>query len=143
MLVCQPPIHAVDVYAECCQHRSILRNSRITLLRTLTSTTGITVADLLDADATVAEEHRLCPYAEVYSHDNEGIIRPFISFETVLRVADDEPLLLESRAFHAEAAKARDASKPRNSRLIERYVEAKQQGEFMQASGINPGEPMA
>ncbi|KAK5117706.1 hypothetical protein LTR62_005130 [Meristemomyces frigidus] len=130
MLICQPPLKSLQAYTSCCAGPRFWRHHQQQNLdrppaTTITSESGITVGDILDTTARLKKEHSLCPDASVFDHNSEtGFVNAQISFETVVKVAKDDPVYVKQVQRLAEEKRKRSERLTR-SREIEAYVAAK------------------
>ena len=76
VLICQPPVVEMKIYAACCTYARIHLHApdEGTPAEVLRVETGITCGDMINAAARVAEEHKLCPLAHAHMHDAEGFV---------------------------------------------------------------------
>jgi hypothetical protein len=150
MLITQPPIKVVTMVANCCSpdgygygyppgHFLRLTNGPPTpdpSLPQITSETGITLGDLLDAAETVVEAHRLCPQAPFTALNDGRYVRVAARFEGTVRVRPDDPIVLENQwpsppqpvmcSRHGVACRANGLD-PKDEEM-KRYTEAKVRG---------------
>lgn len=121
MLICQPPVNKIKAYLNCCcppKERSWMGSAttraRRTTPETLRSQSGITVGDLYDAAERLAKEHALCPFAEGFQINEDGIVDVCVTFEAVVYLPETDPLVIEKRkemeggkTFEDDCAKGR------------------------------------
>ena len=115
MLICQPPLKEMRVIANCCT-RNVARTAAWEPVP-LTSETGITVGQVLDAAAALSAEHRLCPWAWHTCHDKNGSVDVRPNFKGQVRVREGDMMLQSVKEYKAEE-EARQAK-------IMRYASAK------------------
>lgn len=85
MYICQPPITEMTIYCECCKHENENGTSDVlSNAGTLCCESGITIKDVYETTLRVAEEHSNCAYAHQRHFDEDGIVRPQVSFEAHL-----------------------------------------------------------
>ena len=138
MLICQPPIYEVEIFAHCCSRvtKSAPNNTgsrRIPPLDKVRNVSGLTVGDLLDATKQTKEKHMLCPYAHEHHHDCNGFVKVPVEFEGILKLNHGDPCLPTSSSVvsNEEEDESIDYGyhpKP-SPRDLENYMAAKRLGE--------------
>ncbi|KAK5127104.1 hypothetical protein LTR85_008464 [Meristemomyces frigidus] len=97
MLVCQPPVYEMTVEPSCCKGALDQPNSEIPRpppFTVVTSQTGLTVGDLMDAADTANIKHRNCPYASHYTLDRTtGLVQADIFFTGFVDLKTGDPAL--------------------------------------------------
>ncbi|KAK5712323.1 hypothetical protein LTR15_011902 [Elasticomyces elasticus] len=100
MLICQPPLLTIQAYTSCCAGPRFWRHRHgddRPPASILTSTTGITVGDILDATAELQAKHRLCPDASPFNHHADGTVDVHVSFEAVVKAEEGDPFYVRER----------------------------------------------
>ena len=128
MLVCHPAPTRMNVHPICCSsERQFLTPGLDVERQKVTSPTGITVGDLYDATVEIRREHRLCPYAARYLHDEDGYVRVDVSFRSLLELKPEDPYfgpsLLPDYGPWPPSPDERDEK-------VEAYIAAKQEGKM-------------
>ncbi|KAK3670585.1 hypothetical protein LTR78_009553 [Recurvomyces mirabilis] len=77
MLVAQPPVHDMDLTISCCNGNGG-RQRNVTI--GIHCDTGFRFGNLLDLAVQKQMEHRHCPFAELDLHDEDGFVRPDVTF---------------------------------------------------------------
>lgn len=87
VLIVQPPALQATILPECCvNYRPKPRASSTgcyaepKLQENISSSSGLTIGDVLDALIEVRRQHRLCPFAAKAMHDNAGFVKTGVSF---------------------------------------------------------------
>ncbi|KAK5691477.1 hypothetical protein LTR97_011470 [Elasticomyces elasticus] len=123
MLICQPSIAEMNVYLSCCGPggRGGRLWARIRLAGPqkvagkIRNANGLTVGDLHRATARYQKQHEMCPHARKTQHDRQGWVLTEVSFEGVLQLAKDDPLVLQGRKIIAELEDELDLEVPSDS----------------------------
>jgi len=130
MLVCQPPLKAMNVYADCCSGYCSFSRREVEATETIQSATGITIGDIIDTAPDLMQEHQTCPVASRFKHDREGKVNVKVTFEGVVAVSASDGMLLlkkQTKVKDRKKQKKRDAWEKR----LESYIEAKQTGKCL------------
>ncbi|KAK5127053.1 hypothetical protein LTR85_008412 [Meristemomyces frigidus] len=122
MLVCQPPVTSMDVYASCRENNGPRTKRR--LAATLNVATGITIGHMVDASPQVVKEHKLCAHATLSEHGKDGCVRPSLTLEAIVQVPDWEPVLLEGKTTRESDNDWADEEKEFSARMTP-YLTAK------------------
>lgn len=116
MLVCQPPIHTMGVYALCCSHNPYSFGAGNGMTPTaapksfavemmgpsevpeppfeiITSKRGITVGDLYDMTVQTRKLHDRCPWAPPSEHNDQGDVFAAVSFGGAVELQPDDPAI--------------------------------------------------
>ena len=125
----QPPIIAMSYYASC--YRSSTDNEDgydsdddgVGEIRRVFRQGGLTVNDLLKAAEKMMVDHKFCVKAHYAEHEADGFVRPKIIFGGRVKVAADDPIILEVKE-RAKEEEEREAFQAK----MEEYVVAKQDG---------------
>lgn len=138
MLICQPPVTEMYVMPTCCRDAfdngwgdddPLADADEFTGVVLLAG--GITAGKLLDAAKQVAHDHRYCPHASVYLHDDPGVVHTSVEFKGVVSLHDDDPLLRprtpsystdQHGGYHSEDWRDREPTE------LKQYIEAKREG---------------
>lgn len=88
MFVAQPPIKEMSAMLPCCAYKP---KSGIPF--TIRSETGLTIGDLHDAAMSLREAHRMCPFASVQGHDEEGFVKVHVDFTATIPLRAGDPLM--------------------------------------------------
>ena len=125
-LICQPPLLSVQAFARCCgPHLPVdATTAKPGAIKPFTSKDGLRFGDILDAYRSMKQEHRLCPHAALYQHDDDGKVDPKIVFMATVPVSETDPLYVEYLERKA-GEKQRDATEQR----LQQYIAAKTNGE--------------
>jgi hypothetical protein len=151
MLLTQPPLHSMTVATNnCCCQPSPWYDGPSTFIFTgahyptqapgpptpdpsfprVSSATGLTLGDLLDATGGVVETHRLCPRANWTELNDDGYVRVGVKFVGIVEVRSDDPVIV-SKGVQAQMegfqARASDEERQREE-MMKRYSEAKREG---------------
>lgn len=96
MLICQPPITSINVYAGCCTYPSGYALWRVANPEeTLTNDAGLTVDDVLQSYTRVFANHRNCPHTTVHKTGDDGTAKKLeVYFRADFEVSATEPLLV-------------------------------------------------
>ncbi|KAK5126956.1 hypothetical protein LTR85_008314 [Meristemomyces frigidus] len=102
MLLCQPAVKRLDVEISCCgntdgRSRASAKLPAAQEIPALVSDTGLTVGDLWDVVARLRDEHKCCPYAPRYDHDDFGNVRTQVTFRGTVQVRRDDPIVRVDR----------------------------------------------
>jgi hypothetical protein len=89
----------------------------------VTSSSGITVGQLLDAAQKLHQEHRYCVNAEEYDHRADGSVEVSVSFKGEVNVDPKDPVLLRR---HQEIRGIQRRLKRKDK--MSKFVEAKHKG---------------
>lgn len=135
MLICQPPIKEMHVKVTCCSKpgqslAQSLHPGKLEAPQPILSATGITVDDLYDATRELVKAHRLCPWAELHEHDDDGYVRVNPRFQAKIQLRDDDPLLIAHRKRTRERKEEVQRSTTKHASLS-RYSMAKQSGRYL------------
>jgi hypothetical protein len=128
MLICQPPIKTLNAYTRCC-HPTWSWRGATDPVETITVEGGFRMGDLIDVHERITAAHRLCPDADPPEHDDEGFVRPRVSFETRVVTLDDDPALLD-RKQHDKRTRDEDNHYTSHAARMRPYIAAKQSGEL-------------
>lgn len=134
VLICQPPIRALNVYTRCCAPQWPYRTSNGPS-ETIERENGVRFGDLLDAYLRIAEAHRLCPDADPELHDENGFVKPRISFEANVVALDDDPKLLDRQRYEKKRKTEEERWRASEVRMGP-YIAAKRLGELLSTSGL-------
>lgn len=137
-LICQPPVYEVEARVSCCIDLESGRNLGRPYKPdeptcTITSNTGITVRQLLEARNKLRDEHRLCtnhgdPVAA--DHDLEdGFVRPNVIFSGHMDLDRSDPLVAQLTNRMVEKCKS-DHLKFLKEAKFRGYMRAKTEGMF-------------
>ncbi|KAK5130915.1 hypothetical protein LTR08_001579 [Meristemomyces frigidus] len=96
ILLCQPPVTSVDLYALCCCNPGDLPYSPTTFKPTMVlhSPAGVTIGDLIDARQEIADQHLTCPHALRHMHDARGWVVVDLTFQGIVPVSASDRTLL-------------------------------------------------
>lgn len=111
MLVFQPPVYEMTTEMSCCKSHAPSRFK-------VTSSTGITYADLMKAAEELRVSHKLCSYAKLRHLDAAGYVDVWPKFHAITRLEIDDPMVLR----HLEDQKKRNK--------MSRYIQAKTHGKW-------------
>lgn len=126
MLICQPPLKSMSVHTRCCHPTWSWSNSDDDL-DPITSDSGISMGDLVDAHARITADHRLCPQANPPEHDPDGFVKPHVSFEATMVAENDDPSLLERKENDQRRKDEEDQVTDHEHRMTP-YIAAKRSG---------------
>lgn len=112
MYIVQPPIKEIRVHRPCCD-QARHRDDRLTL----TAETGITIGDLYDMASKLSAEHRFCPFATPFLHDDDGIVRVDISFSVTITLRPDDAMALAQKTVQIDQSHHNDQTRARNDRM--------------------------
>ena len=126
MLICQPPIKTLNAYTRCC-HPTWSWRGATDPVETIMVEGGFRMGDLIDAHERITAAHRLCPDADPPEHDDEGFVKPRVSFETRVVTLDNDPALLE-RKQHDKRTRDEDNHYTTHAARMRPYIAAKQAG---------------
>lgn len=136
MLICQPPITEMVAMPKCCESRGRELLADIpdpSTPITITSSTGITVRDLLDVAWDIYVGHQYCPYLDQLLHGEDGRVYPNIEF-TGLSPPEILPPPSPSSGCDCDYSAGGEHSEPNPKyyreqfRNVERYFNAKDDG---------------
>ena len=127
ILICQPPVSTIQAQLNCCKddYRSLsnaLENSPVEI--TASDQAGVTYGDVIDAYLALKEQHKLCPNANPWQHDDDGFVDAGITFTATVTILQNDPVLKHQRVMGI-ANEARVAAE----RLTDQYMTAKRDGE--------------
>lgn len=94
MLICQPPLKHMFYRLSCCEDDILPAEAD---RQVVYSSTGLTVGDLLRHAARLQDTHKLCKYEEASNLDVDGFVRPIVTFEGLLTLRADDPLISRRR----------------------------------------------
>lgn len=120
-LICQPPLKSLTVKPSfCCSRRDPSQRPK-----RITSSTGLTIGDVVDEARKLLNKHRLCPHAWSIYHLEDGVVMVRVEFTGLLRVSGNDPVLLECEKAtrEIEQRQSRDAE-------MQQYSSAKREGEY-------------
>lgn len=146
MLICQPPIREMGAIPKCCGNiAGVGQGMLVPGLRfpkpkaiKMSSETGLTLGDLVDAAQKISQEHRSCPYALSGMHNpDSGFVRAVISFYGKLALQANDPVLL--RLSGGSGLSTPDQEEVDSGNLAEEqaelemteFIKAKQEGELL------------
>ena len=127
--ICQPPLTHMSVYLHCCwgtgESEEDIISDDYDVFGTLSRAGGIRLRDIADAARPLIQEHRLCPNAARYMHNEDGTVRPYVLFQGFLELQTKDPFVVRRRKLH-EFYRARSRSRNRReSDEIARYIQYK------------------
>ncbi|KAK5127052.1 hypothetical protein LTR85_008411 [Meristemomyces frigidus] len=119
ILICQPPLKSIALFVDCCSgmYSTFQQQQLATPISTITSDTGITLGDIIDAAKAVKDQHRTCPRAREHEHDAQGNVDVNINFEGVLPVAATDKALLEKRNVQQAVEEEKKMVEAKRARL--------------------------
>ena len=127
-LVTQPPVRKLAVYTKCCTQSAYGSRSRPPT-ETLVSKDGITLGQIHDVVTRLQKEHKLCPDASAYQHDEEGFVETTVTFEGFLELDPKDPALTGWKKSLQDQDRLSQKDTAR-ARRITRYIAAKQAGQL-------------
>ena len=122
MLICQPPSKEAELRANCC-NKAVYRV-------TISSVTGLTVGDIVDAAHQLRAVHRLCPLAHINQLDEDGYVKVQIYIHARVDIGSEDPYFSGQR----EREKQEDAARQGGEDRFGRYVVAKKAGQYLTKS---------
>ena len=125
MYVCRPPVLSLDYSTDCCPSESNATDD----VRTIINRDGLTLGDLVNAARTMKEDHKLCPHAPLEQHDENGIVRPTVTFHGSVLLHRKDPEVIKARAD--EEAEANEGEQTPQEKLIADYIDAKLDGKIL------------
>lgn len=126
LLVSQPPVKKLSIYADCCFDRFATlppRDRSPTFM--IESKDGVTVGDVIDTANRIAEEHRTCPSAPIHMHDDKGFVNCSLYLSAKITLKDGDPRLKKKLQRREEEAARTDRHRGLSAR-IPPYIAAKQ-----------------
>ncbi|KAK4540815.1 hypothetical protein LTR36_008892 [Oleoguttula mirabilis] len=128
ILICQPPVKTMTAYAGCCSNRYGIYYAQLlsslpapaggsAAATVITSDTGITLGDIIDAGQAVQRQHCTCPHAREYHHDVQGNVELSVTFEGCLSLAAKDKTLLSRRKADKAVKRERRLEKKKHARL--------------------------
>ena len=132
MLICQPPVQDMEVFALCCRHMPYMPDRReypmpSGAITSISKAGGLTVGDLHRVAMKIMEEHRLCPNATLHAHHDSGEVNVCVYFQGRVTLNADDPVLKEREMDAAKKAQRVQEDKER-SEWLQPYIQAKQDG---------------
>lgn len=128
MLITQPPMNEMHAFVLCrCRTRlSRFARSAASPTAKITSTTRITMGQILEAVSQLRAAHALCSEASADDHDEQGFVRSRITLEGVLALKEDDPVL-QKKPSGGSSQEGREEMLARLS-AIQQYIAAKRSG---------------
>ena len=129
MLLVQPPIKEMGIYAHCCtpRYRAYRDRQPEPPLEVVKSETGITLEQVWDAVMRTQKEHRLCPDASAHDHDNDGFVQVRMSLESAMELSEDDPALVAKARGRREGMEEDEEIQARERKFAP-YIAAKRSG---------------
>lgn len=130
ILICQPPVTHIDAFTSCCCHSPWFarhQGEAIIPIASMDVKSGITIGNLLDMDARLQTEHRLCPTAALRLHDSNGYVNQSISLQATFPAHEKDPELASLLSQRHERDTLVRERQERENRLRP-YLAAKQIG---------------
>ncbi|EMC93579.1 hypothetical protein BAUCODRAFT_125428 [Baudoinia panamericana UAMH 10762] len=130
MLICQPPLKIVEAYCSCCSGPRVWRHSRLRTSNShppaavFRSSRGATVGDILDLTKRLKEEHKMCPDASSFDHNQQGFVNVHVCFEALVEAKENDPLFVRERDRFEEERK-KHTERLARQRHIDAYAAAK------------------
>lgn len=137
-LICQPPVYEVEARVSCCIDLETGRNLGQPYkpddpICTITSSTGITVRQLLEARNKLRDEHKLCTnhgHPIPADHDLEdGFVKPNVVFSGRMNLDWKDPLVAQISNRMVEKCKS-DHLRASKEAKFGGYMRAKTEGMF-------------
>ncbi|KAK4540811.1 hypothetical protein LTR36_008888 [Oleoguttula mirabilis] len=133
MLICQPPIYEMQASVSCCDRSRfrglpaavVLSAANIPGPEPVRAAAGITVGHLLEATKRLMAEHRTCPHAAPWDHDEQGNVNVAPTFKGVLQLRDRD-LSLRAQRSYRQRFREDLAGETARERRMNAYIAAKQ-----------------
>lgn len=122
MQVCQPPVTKLDVQTSC---RCGKGSHRVP--PTIVCESGFTLGLLDQHTRDIQKAHEHCPTAPAHEHDDRGLVRVGVYYNTPLELRPDDPIVVRLKEGRAERKPRQDEYGATQARIAP-YVAAKLAG---------------
>lgn len=119
----------MSVYLHCCwgtgESEEDIISDDYDVFGTLSRADGIRLQDIAEAARPFIQEHRLCPNAVRYMHNEDGTVRPYVLFQGFLSLQTKDPFVVRRRMqneFYRARSRSREGTEGDE---MDRYIQHK------------------
>lgn len=137
ILIASPPIYEMEIFTSCCNPNNVFmhlpqRNDQSPPQR-VKSMTGLTIGDLYDAAQRHRKDHAWCRRAQLDQHDDDGIVKPAVSFCCNIKIEPGDPIVKQAMSALCKDKASKGSASEKQKPML-RYIEAKRQGKSIALS---------